>query len=170
MSDTREKQDIRQENQECLKRAEDEIEHRRQRAESFGLAPGDKAGSIGRLRSFCALLPQRERTRLKGTAVENCDKDLFAIASMGNTKNRGAVISALPDPDNPASSLQEALHRYASAEQTHGQACSLLRAWRRANPDALKKFASWMSARRPGFGPSIFTAVDVYLGEGGRES
>ena len=53
MRDTREKQDIRQENQECLKRAEDEIEHRRQRAESFGLAPGDKAGSIGRLRSFC---------------------------------------------------------------------------------------------------------------------
>ena len=54
--------------------------------------------------------------------------------------------------------LQEALHR---AE---------LHAWRRANPDALKKFTSWMSAKRPGFGPSIFKAVDVYLGEGGRES
>ena len=87
-----------------------------------------------------------ERTALKGSAIKRSEND-----------------------------LQEALHRaelhhYASVEQTHRQACSLLNAWRRANPDALKKFASWMSAKRPGFGPSIFTAVDVYLGEGGRES
>ena len=45
---------------------------------------------------------------------------------MDNTKNRGAVISALSDAENPAPSLHEALnrarlHRYASAEQTHSQ-------------------------------------------------
>ena len=68
------------------------------------------------------------------------------------------MISALSDVGNPTPSLQEALHLAG------------LHAWWRANPDALKKFASWMSAKRARFGSSIFTAVDVYLGEGGRES
>ena len=88
--------------------------------------------------------------------AEGRDDQLLAISALGDTKERAEVISALSDVGNPAPSLQEA--------------CSLGRAWRRANPDALKKFASWMSAKRARFGSSIFTAVDVYLGEGGWES
>ena len=87
-----------------------------------------------------------ERTALKGSAIKRSENDLQEALHRAE------------------------LHRYTSIEQTHRQACSLLNAWRRANPDALKKFASWMSAKRPRFGPSIFKAVDVYLGEGGRES
>ena len=127
-----------------------------------------------RLLRLCRLLSPDERTALKGTAIENSDEGLHAVACIRGAGKRAAMISALSDVRNPAPSLHEALHRaglyrYADAEQTHRQTCLPARAWRRANPDALKKFASWMSAERPRVGSSIFTSVDVYLGEEGRE-
>ena len=67
--------------------------------------------SVQRSVRLCKLLSAQECDRLEGTSVENCDKDLFAIAGMGDSKNRGAMISALCDPDNPAFSLQEAQER-----------------------------------------------------------
>ena len=121
------------------------------------------------------LLSPDEGTALKGSPIKRSERDLRAVASIRDAGKRAAVISALSDAENPAPSLRVALHRAglhrcAPADQTHRQARSLLNAWRRANPDALKKFASWMSAKRVRFGSSIFTAVDVYLGEGGWES
>ena len=128
-----------------------------------------------RLLRLCKLLSPDERTALKGAAIENSIRYLFKVAQIRDAGERAATISALSDVGNPAPSLHEALnraglHRYTSAEQTHIQARSLARAWRRANPDALKKFAAWMSAERPKFGPSLTTSVDVYLGKEGRES
>ena len=127
------------------------------------------------LLSLRKLLSPDERAALKGSPIKRSETDLRSVASIRDAGKRAAVISALSDAENPASSLQEALdraglHHYASADQTYRQARRLALAWRGANPDALKKLASWMSARRPGFGPSIFTAVDVYLGKEGRES
>ena len=127
------------------------------------------------LLSIRKLLSPDERAALKGSPIKRSETDLRSVASIRDAGKRAAVISALSDAENPAPSLRVALHRaelhrYVSAEQTHRQARSLARAWRKANPDALKKFTSWMSAKRPGFGPSIFTAVDVYLGKEGRES
>ena len=57
---------------------------------------------------LCKLLSAEERSRLKGTAVENRDKDLFAIAGIGDIQQRTAVISALSDAEKPAPSLHEA--------------------------------------------------------------
>ena len=130
---------------------------------------------IYRLLRLRKLLLPDERTALKGTAIGNSIRYLFRVAQIRDAGKRAAVISAFSDAESPVPSLHEALHRaelhrYASAQQTHAQACSLTRAWRRANPDALKKFAAWMSARAPRFGPSLSTAVDVYLGEEGRKS
>ena len=116
------------------------------------------------------LLSPNERTALKGSPIKRSGTDLLAVASIRDAGKRAALISALSDAENPASSLQEALdraglHHYASVDQTHRQASRLTRAWRGANPDALEKFASWMSARDPRVGPSITTAVRVYLWE-----
>ena len=57
---------------------------------------------------LCKLLSVEERSRLKGTAVENCDKDLFAIAAIADIQQRTAVIDALSDAEKPAPSLYEA--------------------------------------------------------------
>ena len=131
------------ESQEFLWRAEGMIERQRRRAERFGLAPGQSYGSTGRLLSLCALVPKEERTRLKGTAVENCDKDLFAIAGIRRhpEKNGGA----LSDPDNPASSLQEAqeragLDRNKLERVKQKRAQSMRRDWMSADPETLSKF------------------------------
>ena len=59
---------------------------------------------------LCKLLSAEERNRLKGTAVENCDKDLFAIADIGDIQQRTSVIS-LSDAEKPAPSLHEAKYR-----------------------------------------------------------
>ena len=64
--------------------------------------------SVQRSVRFCKLLSAEECDRLNGTAVENCDKDLFAIAGIGDIQKRMAVISALSDAEKPASSLYEA--------------------------------------------------------------
>ena len=131
--------------------------------------------SIRRLISPRNLLSPDERTALKGTAIENSIRYLFRVAQIRDAGERAAVISAFSDVGNPAPSLHEALHRaglhrYASAQQTHAQACSLARAWRRANPDALKNSLHGCLRDPPKFGPSLTTAVDVYLGKEGRES
>ena len=138
------KQDIK-ESQELLQSAEDMMERRRQRVERFGLAPSESYGSTGRALSFCALVSKKERARLKGTSVENCDKDLFAIAGIGDIRKRTAVISALCDPDNPASSLQEAqecagLDRHKLERVKQKRAQSMRRDWMSADPETLSKF------------------------------
>ena len=130
---------------------------------------------VSHLLSLRKLLSLDERAALKGSPIKRSETDLRTVASIRDAEKRAAVISALSDAENPASSLQEALdraglHHYASVDQTHRQARRLTRAWREAKPDALKKFASWMSVTRPEFGLSIDTAVRVYLGKEGRES
>ena len=151
--------------------------HRRPRP-SFELAAPQWIGWtrawIYYLLSLRELFSPEERAALKRRPKKITENDLRAVAQIRDVRKRAAAISALSDAENPAPSAQEAMRRAglylrAPAEQTHRQARSLLIAWRRANPDALKKFASWISARKPGFGPSIFTAVDVYLEEEGRE-
>ena len=57
---------------------------------------------------LCKLLSAEERSRLKGTAVANRDKDLFAIANIGDIQQRTAVIDARSDAEKPAPSLHEA--------------------------------------------------------------
>ena len=129
---------------------------------------GDTSVWIYYLLGLRKLLSPDERAALKGSPIKRSETDLRSVASIRDAGKRAALISALSDAENPAPSLRVALqraglHRCVSADQTHRQARSRARDWRKVNPDALKKFASWMSARRPGFAPSIFTAVDVYL-------
>ena len=50
---------------------------------------------------LCKLLSAEERSRLKGTAVANRDKDLFAIASIGNIQQRTAARSRTPRSPRP---------------------------------------------------------------------
>ena len=50
---------------------------------------------------LCKLLSAEERNRLKGTAVENCDKDLFAIASIGDIQKRTAARFRTPKNPRP---------------------------------------------------------------------
>ena len=64
--------------------------------------------SVQRSVRLCKLLSAQECDRLEGTAVERCDKDLFAIAGIGDIQQRTAVISALSDAEKPAPSLHEA--------------------------------------------------------------
>ena len=64
--------------------------------------------SVQRSVRLCKLLSAEECDRLEGTSVENCDKDLFAIAGIRDIRKRTAVISALSDAENPAPSLHEA--------------------------------------------------------------
>ena len=73
-------------------------------AEKIGMSYRSKA----RAARFCKLLSAEERNRIKGTAVANCDKDLFAIAGIGDIQQRTAVIDALSDAEKPAPSLYEA--------------------------------------------------------------
>ena len=63
--------------------------------------------SVQRSVRLCKLLSAQECDRLEGTAVENCDKDLFAIAGIRDIRKRTADI-ALLDAENPAPSLHEA--------------------------------------------------------------
>ena len=79
------------------------------------------------------LLSPDEHAALKGSPIKRSETDLRAVASIRDAGKRAAVISVFSDAENPASSLQEALHRaglhrYASVEQTHRQARSLARA------------------------------------------
>ena len=76
-------------------------------AESIGMGKR----SMYRAIRFCKRLSAEERNRLKGTSVENCDKDLFAIADIGDIQQRTAVIDALSDAEKPAPSLHEAKYR-----------------------------------------------------------
>ena len=50
---------------------------------------------------FCKRLSAEERNRLKGTSVENCDKDLFAIADIGDIQKRTAARSRTPRSPRP---------------------------------------------------------------------
>ena len=77
------------------------------RAKRAGRSDRSKRRSI----HLCKLLSAEERSRLKGTAVANCDKDLFAIAGIGDIQQRTAVIDALSDAEKPAPSLYEAKYR-----------------------------------------------------------
>ena len=107
------KQDIK-ESQELLQSAEDMMERRRQRVERFGLAPSESYGSTGRALSFCALVSKKERARLKGTAVERCDRDLFAIAGIGDIRKRTAARFRTPKNPRPRCmrrSVAQDLHR-----------------------------------------------------------
>ena len=60
---------------------------------------------------FCKRLSAEERNRIKGTAVQNRYKDLFAIAAIADIQQRTAVIDALSDAEKPAPSLYEAKYR-----------------------------------------------------------
>ena len=104
--------------------------------------------------STCALT-QQERHQRKGTTVENSYKDLFAIATLGDardTRKREGVIDALADPDDPASSLEEAKDRAGLGHQEierieQDRACSMNSDWASAGPQFLGRFvrlvASW---------------------------
>ena len=85
-------------------------------------AEAEKIGMSGRSKRrasrFCKLLSVEERTCLKETAVERCNKDLFALADIGDIQKRTAVIDALSDAEKPAPSLYEAKYRAGIAQPT----------------------------------------------------
>ena len=66
-------------------------------AESIGMGKR----SMYRAIRFCKRLSAEERNRLKGTSVENCDKDLFAIADIGDIQKRTAARSRTPKDPRP---------------------------------------------------------------------
>ena len=98
-------------------------------AESIGLGKG----SVQRAFRFCKLLSPEERTRLKGTAAVNSDKDLHSIAGIGDTQKRAEVISALSDTEKPVPSLHEEKQRAGLVQparrdltkEIHREACLL---------------------------------------------
>ena len=94
---------------------------------------------------LCKLLSAEECDQLEGTSVENCDKDLFAIADIGDIQQREAVIDALSDAEKPASSLEEAKDRAGldqSAMETlvEKRAQSMNSDWASASPQVLERF------------------------------
>ena len=126
---------------------------------------------------LCKLLSAQECDRLKGMAVERCDKDLFAIAGIGDLQQRTAVISALSDAEKPAPSLHEAKCRAGLAphlepdlkREAEQEAHLLLRVLFRASPDGLERFLRKVKANEPDF-VDIMTEVVKRLTERGGES
>ena len=112
MSNITNKQDIEKENQELLECAARTIGSlRRGEARDAQAFVCPRTSLARRLGVYCALT-QQERHQLEGTSVENSYKDLFTIAALGDardTRKREGV--ALADPDDPASSLEEAKDR-----------------------------------------------------------
>ena len=86
MSNITNKKDI-ETNQEILRRSEDTVEHQKQRMVSFAKELGESHASTGRGLSLCDFLSAEECNRLKGTAVEDSDKDLHAIAGRHTEKS-----------------------------------------------------------------------------------
>ena len=84
------------------------LEHGGALAEAEAEKIGMSARSKRRASRFHKRLSAEERSRLKGTAVANRDKDLFALANIGDIQQRTAVIDALSDAEKPAPSLYEA--------------------------------------------------------------
>ena len=150
MNEITNKQDI-EESQECLKRAEDEIERQRQRSKRSGLARRRPPADMGRLRSLCAFVPESQRNRLRGTPVEFVRRDVCTIVGIADIRKRTAVIDALSDPDNPASSLQEAqkragLDHHKLERIKRKRAESMRREWMSADPETLSKFLELVAA------------------------
>ena len=144
MNDTKHEQYI-EENEERLKRAQDEIERQRQRSKRSGLARRPPPADVGRSRSIGALVPQSEIDRLEGAPADLVRRDVCTIAAIADVRKRTAVIDALSDPDNPASSLQEAQKRagldYHKLERIkQKRAESMRREWMSADPETLSKF------------------------------
>ena len=70
--------------------------------------------SVQRSVRLCKLLSAEECDRLEGTVVENCDKDLFAIAGIGDIRKRTAARSRTPKNPRPRCmrrSIAQDLHR-----------------------------------------------------------
>ena len=57
--------------------------------------------SKARATRFCKLLSAEERNRIKGTAVQNRYKDLFAIAAIADIQQRTAARSRTPRSPRP---------------------------------------------------------------------
>ena len=115
--------------------------------------------SVQRSVRLCKLLSAEECDRLEGTAVENCDKDLFAIADIGDIQQRTAVIDALSDAEKPAPSLYEAKCRAGIAplaerdpeKEADRKAHLLFRALFEASPDLLERFLRRVGTEQPDF-------------------
>ena len=108
---------------------------------------------------LCKLLSAEERSRLKGTAVANCDKDLFAVANIGDIQQRTAVISALSDAEKPAPSLYEAKCRAGLVQplerdlekEVDQEARLLFRALFHTRHDSLDRFLHEVADQKPEF-------------------
>ena len=74
--------------------------------------------SVQRSVRLCKLLSAQECDRLEGTAVENCDRDLFAIAGIGDIRKRTAA--RFRTSKKPAPSLYEAKCRAGLAPPLEG--------------------------------------------------
>ena len=119
--------------------------------------------SVQRSVCLCKLLSAQEYDRLEGTAVENCDKDLFALADIGDIQQRTVVIDALSDAEKPAPSLYEAKCRAGLAphlepdlekeadQKVDQEAHLLFRALFDARHDALERFLREVADRKPAF-------------------
>ena len=126
---------------------------------------------------LCKRLSAEECDRLEGTAVESCDKDLFAIAGIRDIRKRTSVISALSDAEKPAPSLYEAKCRTGRAplaerdpeKEADRKAHLLFRALFEASPDLLERFLCRVGTEQPDF-VDIATEVVKRLTERGGES
>ena len=174
MSNITNKEDIK-ENQEPLKRAEyiwsllnyalGSIESRKRWTYDYIRAFGGSFGSIGRKLSIYALLSDKERKRLKGTAVEKRGKDLLAIASLGDTKERAEVISALSDAEKPTASLRKAILRadidYRGIRRNRAESMNF--DWMCADPETLSEFLRLVAEWDPQLGGILYEAAQVAI-------
>ena len=126
-------------------------------------------------RALCELFSREEGTRLKGTSVENCDKDLRTLACMSDTQERAAALSA----EDPAPSLhdaqQQAGGRAGSArgairrKEVHREARRLLLGFFCARAEVLQRFLEMVGNSKPDFA-RIFTQAMQRLVVSGEES
>ena len=145
MSNATDKQDIKKENQELLERMKSLIEKgKRVVGSNMHLLGGPRktlARRVGVLHAFTG----KEWHQLRRTSVKHATKDLLAIAALGGIHERAAVIDALSDPDNRASSLQEAKYRAGLDRREierieRDRAESMDRDWASANLRTLEHF------------------------------
>ena len=130
---------------ELFERAEYLMEVRKEITEVLAQSFDESPGSIAHRLGLHDVLPVQEQHQLKGTAAGKVTKNLLDIAALGDTKERAAVISALLDPDNPASSLHEAkeragLERPAMEAFVEKRAQSMNSDWASASPQVLERF------------------------------
>ena len=120
MNDTKNKQYIKQKNQERLERMKSSIERGKRLDESSLWLMGGPRKTLARRQGLLHAFTGKDKGIIRRFQIKYTDKDLLGIAALGDGYRRQAVLDALSDlcdPD-PVSSIEEAKER---ADFDHGE-------------------------------------------------